>query len=492
MSEIATIKEQLVRARARQSHIIEENKILGYAPCCTEHHGAACPDPCGTSKHVAFHRSRAKNRWAFGGNSSGKSFLGVAEGVIHYTFKTHPFSHLELPHPGFHRIGIESFRKFESFYMPLLKEWIPRKMLLGGSWSDAYNSKYNILRLSNGDQVGILSYDMTTDQWETDTLHTCWADEKIPEDKYDATLARLLRTNGYFWGTVTPIAGMPWLLTRVWGLNTADTQTWVVDMDENPYIDSEAKRRIMSDWSPEEREARKSGRPMQFQGIVYPEISEDVHLVAVKPEPHWPLYFCMDAHPRKECQMLWIAIDPGGKAYCVDELSLRGTPQVLAEAIFRKEFDLRRWIGAPFRGVQKRWIDLSAITLDSEIQDNYNLLAEFRKAGLAFSQANRSGVGYSVVHQYLHYDKAKPVGGFNKPMFYFVRDRVPKTYFSMTHLMYDEFQHRGTRDPKERVKDWGKDPADCVRYILIERPKFQMITKPMSYGAPDLASCYVN
>lgn len=488
--DVQAIKTMLVKARARQKSIESDNKILGYVPCCTEHHPQRCSDDCKTSKHFDFHRSIARNRWVFGGNSAGKSRLGLAETVIHATFNKHPFSGVDLPHPAFHRIGFESFRNFESYYMPLLKEWIPKSMLLGGSWSDAYNVKYNLLKLTNGDLIDMLSFDMETGKFETSTLHTFWSDEKIPEDKYDATLARLLRTNGYFWSTVTALNGMPWILNRVWGVNNADTKTWEIDMDENPYLDAEAKRRIMAEWSPEEREARKSGKPMQFQGMVYTEIQESVHMTDAKPDPFWPIYFCMDAHPRKEAQMVWIAVGPGNRLLVIDELALKGTPQQLAEAIFRKEYALRSWIGVPFKGVTRRLIDLSAITLNSDIQDNYDLLAEFKKSGLLFTQANRSGIGYTMVKQYLSYDAAKPIGPFNQPMIHFCRNRVPKTWFSMTHIMYDEYRDRGSRDLKERVKDWGKDPADCVRYIVVDKPQYEPINRPVAYGGQGLAGCY--
>lgn len=485
MNDVAAIKEALVKARLRQRTIESENRILGYRPCCVAHHPNACPIDCNSSKHLQFHKSLAKSRWFFGGNSSGKSVAGLAEHVIHTTFNTHPYSGVKLPHPAFHRMGFESFRNLESYYLPILKEWIPRKMLVGGSWSDAYNVKYNLLRLVNGDLIDYLSYDMEVSKFESSTLHTFWGDEKIPEDIYDATLARLLRTNGYFWSTVTALNGMPWILSRVWGVNTEDTQTWVVDMDENPYLDESAKKRIMAEWSPEEREARKSGKPMQFQGLVYPELEESVHMTTLKPEPFWPMYFVMDAHPRKEAHMAWFCVDPGGAGYVADELQLRGTPQELAERIFQKEYAIRQWIGAPVKGVQRRWIDLSAITNDSDIQNHYDLMAEFRKVGLPFSNANRSSVGYQTTKQYLHYDHSKPVGPFNKPMLYFCRGRVPKTWFSMTHLMYEEYRHHGSKDPKEKVKDWGKDPADCVRYFCIERPKYQPLMTPVAYGNAD-------
>lgn len=364
---------------------------------------------------------------------------------------------------------------------------------MGNSWADAYNVKFSLLRLKNGDTIDALSYDMAVDKFESATIHDIWADEKMPEEIYDANLSRLLRTNGYLWNTVTPINGMPWIMTRVWGVDTKDTQCWVVDMDENPYITEEAKTRVLSQMSPEEREARKSGRPMQFQGVVYPEVQESIHITEKKPEPYWPLYFCLDAHPRKPAFGVWIAIGPDEGAIVIDEMELKGTPKELAHHIFHKEYEQRRWIGGgPFKGVQKRWIDLSALTQDSDIQMHYDLLSEFSKLGLPFSQANRSSVGYSMVKNYLSYDKTKPIGPFNKPMLYFSKGRVPKTWFSMTHILYDEYKNRAGKDPKEKVKDWGKDPADCVRYIMIEKPKYKPFMQSMGYGGTGLEGVYVN
>ena len=265
-------------------------------------------------------------------------------------------------------------------------------------------------------------------------------------------------------------------------------------MDMNPYLNEDAKKRIMAEWSPEEREARKTGRPMQFQGLVYKSLEESVHLTDEKPDTHWPLWFCMDAHPRKPAQMCWIAVGPGDRMLVVDELEMKGTPKELADKIFHKEYQIRQWIGGPsraYKGVQKRLIDLSAITLDSDINDNYDLLSEFRKVGLPFSQANRSGVGYTVVDKLLYYDKQKPLGPFNQPQLKFCRDRVPNTWFSMTHLIYDDYRDRGSRDVKEKVKDWGKDPSDCLRYICVDRPRFEMNLSPVVYGEEGLVSCYV-
>lgn len=491
--DVAHIKHALARALAEKEKDAQENRIRYYLPACLSHFPGRCPEGCGSSKHLDFHRSLARNRFVFGGNSSGKTILGLTEMVMRMCFSKHPYSKIELPHPAFHRIEFESFRNWESYYLPLLKEWIPRKMLVGESWADAYNVKYSILRLKNGDSVDALSYDMETGKFESSTIHDIWADEKMPEDVFDANLSRIIRTGGYLWNTVTPINGMPWIMTRVWGLDNPDTKTWVIDMDENPYISKESKERVLSQMSPEEREARKSGRPMQFQGVVYPEISESIHITEKKPEPYWPLYFCLDAHPRKPAFGCWIAIDPGEAAYVVDEMELKGTPRELSNHIFHREYEIRRWIGGgTFRGVQKRWIDLSAITIDSDIQMHYDLLSEFTKCGLNFTKANRSGVGYTIVKNYLSYDKKKPIDAFNKPMLYFCKGRVPKTYFSMTHIIYDEYKNRQGKDPKEKVKDWGKDPADCVRYILIEKPQYAPIMRPMGYGGVGLEGAYVN
>lgn len=492
-SDVSYIKRSLAKALAEKERDKQENKIRYYLPACLAHFPKRCPDDCSSSKHISFHKSLARNRFVFGGNSSGKTILGLTEMVMRMCFSKHPYSGITLPHPAFHRIEFESFRNWESYYLPLLKEWIPKKMLLGDSWADAYNVKYNLLRLKNGDSCDALSFDMETGKFESSTIHDIWADEKMPEDVFDANLSRIIRTDGYLWNTVTPINGMPWIMTRVWGLDNPDSKTWVIDMDENPYISAEAKTRVLSQMSPEEREARKSGRPMQFQGVVYPEIQESIHITDKKPEPYWPMYFCLDAHPRKPAFGAWIAVGPDEGAIVIDEMEMKGTPRELANFIFHKEFEMRRWIGGgPFKGVQKRWIDLSALTQDSDIQMHYDLLAEFAKLGLSFSQANRSSVGYTTVKNYLSYDKAKAIGPFNKPMLYFAKGRVPKTYFSMTHILYDEYKNRQGKDPKEKVKDWGKDPADCVRYILIGKPQYAPYTKPMGYGGQGLEGAYVN
>ena len=96
-------------------------------------------------------------------------------------------------------------------------------------------------------------------------------------------------------------------------------------------------------------------------------------------------------------------------------------------------------------------------------------LTEFQRAGMNFSLADNSEAGYNVVSSYLKWDKSKPLSTLNRPSVYFTKD-VPNTWYSMSHLMWDEFKFSQNHDTKEKVKDKDKDFADTVRYVLVMRP----------------------
>ena len=132
--DIGHIKRSLARALAEKEKDKQENRIRYDIPACMIHHPKRCPSDCLSSKHMAFHRSHKRNRFVWGGNSGGKTVLGMTEMVMRMCFSKHPYNGLQLPHPAFHRIEFESFRNWESYYLPLLKEWIPKSMLMSNKW----------------------------------------------------------------------------------------------------------------------------------------------------------------------------------------------------------------------------------------------------------------------------------------------------------------------------------------------------------------------
>jgi hypothetical protein len=91
------------------------------------------------------------------------------------------------------------------------------------------------------------------------------------------------------------------------------------------------------DLTPEEREARIHGRPMQLMGRVFKEYHDRGPWVVPDREipREWLRVMAIDPHPEKAFSHLWVAVDPLGFAVVYDELEDADLVQIeeLAEAI---------------------------------------------------------------------------------------------------------------------------------------------------------------
>jgi phage terminase large subunit-like protein len=80
------------------------------------------------------------------------------------------------------------------------------------------------------------------------------------------------------------ITGNTWVYDEVYEQrHTPEVDAFTVDMDDNPFLNEEAKKRLLAGLSKEELQARKSGRFVHFAGLVYPEMNDK--LLVPRPSP---------------------------------------------------------------------------------------------------------------------------------------------------------------------------------------------------------------
>ncbi len=486
---------ETLKAKEELSKRHKESEILAYKPCCRVHRIEEngkfvennCPVyPCPESKHSKFHQSGKRIRIVFGSNRSSKSYSGTAELILTACFKTHPITNLPNPVAGRYRLYAPDFGIIEKLYIPLIKKLVPIKALRGTgnnkeeAWENSYDNKYHILRLVNDKTIDFMSYDQEASKSESVELDAVMGDEEMPEDVYSAVLARLISRNGRFWMTVTPLYGISWAMKF---LDNTDQQVEVFNFQiyDNPYISAKAIKEFEDSVPEHEKEARLYGRFMELQGLVYKELNKDIHLLGQdNPTAGLPVIFTLDPHPRKASVMTWAYINRKGDVIFFDEMEMKGTAKEIAQAIRAKE-------GLHKSSTQLRIIDPAAKAQGNNLAFETDTLKEFEKEGMSFSLADNSDAGYNSVHEYLCYDPAKPLGAFNRPRCFFTKD-VPKTWYGMTHLLWDEWAFKKSmRDEKEKIKDYKKDFPDCVRYTLAIKPSFRtfMDTNPRPIGNMD-------
>lgn len=480
MSETVEIAE--LRQKAEAALELEkrqrDSKLLFYRPCCRTHK-FSCPIwTCGDSKHLKFHKSDARIRVVFGGNRSGKTLMGILEILLMACFKEHPFRKTKNPVNGRYRIYGSDFSVVEKLYLPIVREWIPKECLyVSGktkeeAFHDSFDSKYHILRLKNA-TIDFMSYDQDTAKSASVEMDGIAADEEMPEDIYAEAVARVVSRNGKLWMTVTPLYKMGWAMRFLDEVNP-QIEIFNFEIWDNPHLSEDAIKDFMAAMPEHEREARIHGRFLELQGLVYKELRNDVHYIQpdIKPQP-FPVVFCIDPHPRKPSACVWAYVTPKDDVVFFDELEVSGSARDIAHAIRAKE---STHVGK----TMLRLIDPAAKAQASSLGYETDTLREFEREGMGFTIADNSEAGYNVVHEYLTFNPALPIGAFNRPKCFFTRE-VSRTWSSMTHLMWDEWAFRNAlRDKKETIKDHKKDFADTVRYVLASRPTYRSFSNVRS------------
>ncbi len=481
--------EQALLAAEEYKRRYENKKIDWYMPCCTVHGGrkpddwasdklwfpGKCPViPCPDSKHTKFHMSKARNRVVFGGNRSSKTFSCNKEFIYRMALKRHPFTKEVFRVGGRQgRILAQDYSLHEKKHIPEIYEWLPTQLLAYGTkeptkrmaWDKSYDSRNHLLHLVHDGWIDFQTYEQDSSKGESVDLDIWWADEEIPEEWYSACNSRIITRNGVGIMGVTPLYRLTWAMQFLDSTNP-NVEVFKWGIRDNPHNSKRSIDLFLADVPELEREARENGDFIEFKGIRYKELDRTVHLLSEsrQPESYWPVVMSMDPHQRKGTAITWSFVDPFNRVYFFDELQIQGTVREVVSAIREREktHHARTLLRIADPAINKQV---------SGFGSQRTTETEFAEAGMTFTYADNNEAGYAVVESYLHWDKTKPLDSLNAPSVYFTKD-VPQTWYSMSHLRWDEFKFGHDRDPKERVKDKDKDFADNVRYTLTLKPSF--------------------
>ena len=465
-----------------------ERILVYYHPCCAVHGGrkpdnwpldipwfpVACPTkPCTESKHVRFHMSKARNRVVFGGNRSSKTFTCWKEFVWRMCLVRHPLTGETFRTGDRHgRILAQDYSLHEKKHIPEAYEWIPTKCLMYGNqglskreaWEKSYDSRNHLLHLTRGSWIDFQTYEQDSSKGESVDLDVWFADEEIPEDWYQACNSRIITRNGVGIMGVTPLYGLSWA-RRFLDTPNPNVEVFKWGIRDNPYNSNKAINDFLADVSPLERESRESGDFIEFKGIRFKDLNQAVHVVGARqPDYTQAVIMAMDPHPRKGTAITWAYMDSWDRVTFFDEMLIHGDAATVVAAIREREktHGSRTQLRVADPAIEKQYGFGSDLTTHDE----------FQRVGMSFALADNSEAGYEVVESYLKWDKTKPITSLNQPMVYFT-ENCTNTWYSMTHLMWDEYKFGANRDPKEKVKDKDKDFADCVRYTLVNRPSMR-------------------
>jgi phage terminase large subunit-like protein len=276
-------------------------------------------------KQVAFHQSNKRLKALFGGNRTGKTVGGAVEAVCH-------------------ALGYSRFRKIKpssGWVVSLTNEvqrdvaqkeilkWLPKKeikdfVIRHGRKDDPENSIIDKIILTNGETIGFKTCEQGRESFQGTSQGWIWFDEEPPEDIYKECWMRIIDTKGSMWFTMTPLKGLTWVYNIIYLNEREDPEIeyWMMEWEDNPWLDKAEIERMVSNMSEEEREARQFGRFTSLCGFAFPELRKEIHIAAVNSTvPGWYKRYVSLDYGLDMLAALWYYVDNYGKARIYREVA---------------------------------------------------------------------------------------------------------------------------------------------------------------------------
>lgn len=279
-------------------------------------------------KQLEFHKCKAKNRWVFGGNRSGKTECGAVE-VVYYARGNHPYKKINKATSGW-VVSLSSQVQRDVAQAKILNyinpDWIVDVNMLAGRKDNPAGGVIDYILIKNvfgtTSKIGFKSCDQGREKFQGTSLDYVWFDEEPPQDIYIECKMRVLDTNGDIFATMTPLKGLTYVYDEIYLNKYNDNNIWHIFMswDDNPYISEEAKASMRASMSEEELRSRQFGEFQDFGGRVYTEFNESVHVIEPFDIPlEWQDKISIDPGLKNPLSAHWYAVDFDGNIYVVAE-----------------------------------------------------------------------------------------------------------------------------------------------------------------------------
>ncbi len=279
-------------------------------------------------KQMEFHQSKKRNRWAFGGNRSGKTECGAVETVWIAT-ATHPYRQIKSNTEGW--IVSLSTEVQRDVAQPKLLKYLSPSSIIDVVMEKGTKANYDrgiidciLVRNALGgvSKITFKSCDQGREKFQGASLDYVWFDEEPPQDIYEECRMRVLDKRGDLYGTMTPLKGLTWVYHDIYLNEGNDPEVFYVNMSwaDNPYLAQEEVARLQSSMSEDVLSTRCYGHFKASSGLVYPQFDEAVHVIDPFDIPtDWQDKLSIDPGLRNPLSCHFYAVDYDGNVYVVAE-----------------------------------------------------------------------------------------------------------------------------------------------------------------------------
>lgn len=304
-------------------------------------------------QHLFFSAADKKRRAVFAGNRFGKSTAGVIEDIC-FAFGYRPFypegdenRYKGIPDRGVKILIIaEDWDKVKEIFTNnepgadrpgKFFEWLPPEAI-----SKVEKNSLGVIYVIHVETLvhgrkrkssiyfdTVRSFKSNGAAHESSDWDVVHCDEPIPNDMWVAVSRGLIDRSGHAWMLLTPLREA-WLHDYMTENAAARPDIFHVinaDMSENPSLDPAEIELYLSQLSPEERDCRQKGIPLQSGRLVYHHFNDKVHLIdcpagwenaSTPPSEGWDVSYAIDPHPQTPHAVLFVAVSPSSVVFFAD------------------------------------------------------------------------------------------------------------------------------------------------------------------------------
>ncbi len=288
-------------------------------------------------KQKYFHMMRHGFKAFFGGNQSGKTVGGLADDLIQAldeeALPVHLRKYKYFKPPFMCRIFTTDLITLQLVTLEKLKALVPFDELQGDSWEKAYDKQLRTLRFKNGSIFQFMTYEQDTKRMGGASIDRVHYDEEPPLAVRNENLMRVMAQGGDEILTMTPLEGFTWTYEDIYeyceksgkevaeGVYAAPDKAMVmVDIEDNPAISKKNREKTLAEYAPDERKARKTGRFIPLEGIIYKGFDPNVHVIEQgEISENWNIVVGIDPGHRHECGVVWCGLDEHDNMIIFDE-----------------------------------------------------------------------------------------------------------------------------------------------------------------------------